>query len=143
MADIPTKAPTTIPTTNSPPPTADQAPIYHYKINSNFRLEVYTVETFDKAAKSNFVSAVALTGVLRYPAICNFLPQTRDANGCCRHPSSPRKLPQRTRKVSECVGLVRGGGRAGSGHGVSLEARPPCGERGLRPRLTQRLFKYA
>ena len=38
--------------------------------------------------------------------------------------------------------MVVEGVRARGGHGVSLQARPPCGERGIRLRLIQRLFKY-
>ena len=57
-------------------------------------------------------------------------------------PSVLRKLPQRARKVSWCAGLVVEGIGARGGHRVSLQARPPCGERGQRLRLIQRLFKY-
>jgi hypothetical protein len=53
---------------------------------------------------------------------------------CPSAQNSPRKLPQRTRKVSESVGLVGGGVWAGGGHGVSLDARPPCGDNSPRPR---------
>ena len=57
--------------------------------------------------------------------------------------NSPRKLPQRTRKVSESVGLVGGGVWAGGGHGVSLDARPPCGDNSPRPRHAKWLLKHA
>ena len=76
-------------------------------------------------------------------SLCNFLPQTRDANGCYRHPSSPRKLLRRTRKVSESLGMVRSGVWVGAGHGVPLEARPPCGEHSPRPRHAKWLFEHA
>ena len=76
--------------------------------------------------------------LVRY-GLCDFLPQTRAAVGTEVCSESCPNVPER------CPGVLawwwKGFGRGG-GHGVSLQARPPCGERGIRLRLIQRLFKY-
>ena len=71
---------------------------------------------------------------------CNFLPQARDAFGS---KFAQKVAPTDQKGVRVCW---LGGGRGlggGGGHGVSLDARPPCGDNSPRPRHAKWLFKHA
>ena len=63
---------------------------------------------------------------------CNFLPQARDAFGS---KFAQKVAPTDQKGVRVCW--------LGGGHGVSLGARPPCGDNSPRPRHAKWLLKHA